>query len=895
MRLGNSKNSGGQGQEASQLTAEALQAVRGLGEVSDQIDQKILQLIDKIFAPPAKGIEFIVRFLAQAEVKQNVLLPNDEMGEQVAIVTLKNVRELAKRIHWGYDTTHKYVVVMSCLNLLFKRRTSENIQLIFPLQGYAPPSSFQALDHLIHDSRPKVQQFARRIRQRCALYNIVQGEENISDKRYERQLIQALLEILQSEGVETELRRRIIMRFTSEILNRLLRSPDAPFPSQAVDSKKRKSPLIVDASPDSQPAQATTGRLSARKSSVEGRLPTSTQEAVEQESPVEGRLSAPVQAPEEEKSPEKGRLATPAQIAQEKESPVEGRLADSAQEAVEQESPEEGRLVDSTQMIATMESSVEGRLADPTQENGATESSVEGRLPTSTQEAAAVESPEEGRLTTPAQIAQEKESPVEGRLATPAQENGATESSVEGRLAASTKSIASEHAIKKGDSEVLKPGESKKGRRPDFDKLLSGFYSRVLQSTYQQAQEGNLEAFKRSFLALGKISNQAKYTKQQDREHSLPAEPDSLQSTPLPTETQQSIPVQELVDSPAETTQVEETPVQAVVDSPIETVQAEETSVQEPADMPAETEELKAVESTRKAPKGEENTPAKQKSTRAKSGQKAVVVHEMGSDPSVPPKPRRLEAVPEPKVQPAVYPPHIAELVEKTRPHLTDLATFSQEFVASYVTLNVIEFFNKLYFNSNVTLRKELARFLAEVFGEKRKVQLYLNMMKKTHPDSIVAAFVHVMHSLHSAGSETIHNKAALFFGFCKQYQQQGITAEASCLVEEHKERSLAEFYVFLLKQDQERVYPPSQQPLADPSAMHGIPAQPGKAFAMTMPTDGTYDIVEQNNKMVYIKTNFPYAEQYKRTYSDACTPEEYTKKLEGYLKRVREIEEGKK
>ncbi|WP_137686025.1 hypothetical protein [Thermosporothrix hazakensis] len=703
------------------------------------------------------------------------------------------------------------------------------------------------------------------------------------------------------------------MRFTSEILNRLLRSPDAPFPSQAVDSKKRKSPLIVDASPDSQPAQATTERLSARKSSVEGRLPTSTQEAAAVESPKEGRLSAPVQAPEEEKSPEEGRLATPAQIAQEKESSVEGRL------------------VDSTQMIATVESPIEGRLADPAQENGATESPIEGRLPTSTQEAAAVESPKEGRLTTPAQITQEKESPVEGRLA------------------ASTKSIASEHAIKKGDSEALKPGESKKGRRPDFDKLLSGFYSRVLQNTYQQAQEGNLEAFKRSFLALGKISNQAKYTKQQDREHSLPAEPDSSQSTPLPTETQQSIPVQAVVDSPietvqaeetsvqepvdspietvqvgetsvqavvdspaettqvgetsvqavvdspAETTQVGETSVQAVVDSPAETTQVGETSVQESVDMPAETEELKAVESTRKAPRGEENTPAKQKSTGAKSGQKAGVVHEMESDPSVPPKPRRLEAVPEPKVQPAVYPPHIAELVEKTRPHLTDLATFSQEFVASYVTLNVIEFFNKLYFNSNVTLRKELARFLAEVFGEKRKVQLYLNMMKKTHPDSIVAAFVHVMHSLHSAGSETIHNKAALFFGFCKQYQQQGITAEASCLVEEHKERSLAEFYVFLLKQDQERVYPPSQQPLAGPSAMHGIPAQPGKAFAMTMPTDGTYDIVEQNNKMVYIKTNFPYAEQYKRTYSDACTPEEYTKKLEGYLKRVREIEEGKK
>lgn len=199
--------------------------------ILEQVDLSTLQIIHKLFTGPGNGPAFLARILCFAEVKQ-MAFPGIEGTTDVAVITLKTIRELAKKIHWGYDTTHKYVVVFCALNLLVKSRSEGRIQLLFSLKQYTPPPTSKALDDLISKSRPKVRQFATRVKHRCILYDIIQHEETKQEghSTLEQQLLQQLQSILQAEHINQAQRQRLTMRISSEILSKLI------LPSSAVEN-----------------------------------------------------------------------------------------------------------------------------------------------------------------------------------------------------------------------------------------------------------------------------------------------------------------------------------------------------------------------------------------------------------------------------------------------------------------------------------------------------------------------------------------------------------------------------------------------------------------------------------------------------------------------------------
>jgi hypothetical protein len=191
-------------------------------DILRRTDPSRTQIIQQIFCSPGNGPQILFQMLRFAEVKQ-MALPGIEGQTDVAVISLQNLRELAKKIHYGYDTTHKYVIVFCALNLLVKVRQEGRIQLLFPLQHYVPPPTTQALDKLIKYSRPKVRQFATRVKQRCILYGII-SENGSQHKEYstsEQQLLRQLYAIIQDEKIGPVKRQRLFKRIGSEIISDL--------------------------------------------------------------------------------------------------------------------------------------------------------------------------------------------------------------------------------------------------------------------------------------------------------------------------------------------------------------------------------------------------------------------------------------------------------------------------------------------------------------------------------------------------------------------------------------------------------------------------------------------------------------------------------------------------
>ncbi len=127
-----------------------------------RVDPQRLQVIHQLFPPaPAGGLLFLAWLLAQARG-----MPCRDGEPEVAVITVQSLREPASRMGWGYDTTHKYVVLFCALGLLMKRRGGGKVELSFALGRYTPPPSLEALDRLIAASRPKVQSYASKVRRR---------------------------------------------------------------------------------------------------------------------------------------------------------------------------------------------------------------------------------------------------------------------------------------------------------------------------------------------------------------------------------------------------------------------------------------------------------------------------------------------------------------------------------------------------------------------------------------------------------------------------------------------------------------------------------------------------------------------------------------------------------
>jgi hypothetical protein len=143
------------------------------GVQQERVDPYTLQIIEQLF-PSHKGLTFLAALLCHAQVKQ-LALPGLGLPEvmDVAVIQMQSIRELSKKIGWGYDTTDKYVVLFCQLQLLYKQRQRTHICLHFPLSRVSLPSP-NVLDQL-QNYRPKVVQFAGRVKRRfqCMCKNIL--------------------------------------------------------------------------------------------------------------------------------------------------------------------------------------------------------------------------------------------------------------------------------------------------------------------------------------------------------------------------------------------------------------------------------------------------------------------------------------------------------------------------------------------------------------------------------------------------------------------------------------------------------------------------------------------------------------------------------------------------
>jgi hypothetical protein len=213
------------------------------GNAYEEIDPYTLEIISKIL--PNSGIEFLSRILQHAAVIQNILPNLEALGERVAVINTRTIRLLAKAIQWGYDTTHKYVSVLMSLGLLYRHKHTVGNMLVFPLKAYKLPDDLHALDNLIMQSRPKVRQFARKVKERLLLYNLMgraeQQTEGVSgpsecDISLHHLLLVSMVEVIKSEGIEAEKGKHIALRLMQEVIGKI------NFPRQNITTQQKIRP-----------------------------------------------------------------------------------------------------------------------------------------------------------------------------------------------------------------------------------------------------------------------------------------------------------------------------------------------------------------------------------------------------------------------------------------------------------------------------------------------------------------------------------------------------------------------------------------------------------------------------------------------------------------------------
>ncbi len=222
MRQSSPENQLQQEIQASEIAPETLQDV-----VYTRVDPYTLEIIQQIFPAPNKGLEFTARILRLAQIVQNSLPGLEDWGDHVAVINVRTIRTLAQSIDWGYDTTHKYIITFCALGLLHKTKQGNERQLIFPLQRYMPPINLQALDKLITNSRPKVQQFARQVKTRLLQLNatVLTPSASVnkfdeSDIRFRDTIYQSLFNVIESEGIDPVTGRQLSKRIITEVLSR---------------------------------------------------------------------------------------------------------------------------------------------------------------------------------------------------------------------------------------------------------------------------------------------------------------------------------------------------------------------------------------------------------------------------------------------------------------------------------------------------------------------------------------------------------------------------------------------------------------------------------------------------------------------------------------------------
>lgn len=137
------------------------------GVATERVDPHTLEVIQFLFRE--KGLQFFAALLHLAVAKQ-CPLPGFAESTSCAVITARNIRELAKHIGWGYDTTEKYLVILCALHLLYKEKSPDGIAYYFPLCRYCPPAGLETLEGIIADYRSKVASFGRKVKRRFVVY-----------------------------------------------------------------------------------------------------------------------------------------------------------------------------------------------------------------------------------------------------------------------------------------------------------------------------------------------------------------------------------------------------------------------------------------------------------------------------------------------------------------------------------------------------------------------------------------------------------------------------------------------------------------------------------------------------------------------------------------------------
>src|SRR5436305_8746702 len=156
------------------------------------------------------GERFLVSLLAFAEAKQ-FALPGQSEASDAAMIQVQSIRELAKKMHWGYDTTDKYIMVLIELGFLYKRRYRNYIELYFPLSPYQLPQP--DLFDQIKKRRDKVNSFVGQVKRRFTLLLQRQPTESPTlEQDRLRGLVEDIHAILHDEIGDSELQARIVLK-----------------------------------------------------------------------------------------------------------------------------------------------------------------------------------------------------------------------------------------------------------------------------------------------------------------------------------------------------------------------------------------------------------------------------------------------------------------------------------------------------------------------------------------------------------------------------------------------------------------------------------------------------------------------------------------------------------
>ncbi len=197
------------------------------GIEKERVDPYTLQIIDQLF-PGHHGLQFLAGILRQASVKQ-LALPELALPEitDVAVITVQSLRTLAQLIGFSYDTTEKYIVVLSHLRLLHKKRYRRQIILHVPLCRCQVPEP-EALESL--DYRPKVTSFAGQVKRRIVLLrtSVRTSPPSLTvvpsdPQRFVPQLVEDIRKILQQE-VDSEIGSRLLPRIEGAVRYRCTQS-----------------------------------------------------------------------------------------------------------------------------------------------------------------------------------------------------------------------------------------------------------------------------------------------------------------------------------------------------------------------------------------------------------------------------------------------------------------------------------------------------------------------------------------------------------------------------------------------------------------------------------------------------------------------------------------------